>query len=54
MRLPRTPSFSRPTQLIGAYFMHEYSFEASALFNPEHCRAIPIRPARRKVAAASF
>ncbi|MFL6839281.1 MAG: glycosidase, partial [Bradyrhizobium sp.] len=21
-------------QLIGAYFMHEYSFEASALFNP--------------------
>jgi predicted GH43/DUF377 family glycosyl hydrolase len=27
--------FSRPQrQLIGAYFLHEYSFEASALFNP--------------------
>ena len=27
--------FTRPQrQLVGAYFMHEYSFEASALFNP--------------------
>ena len=24
----------RQRQLVGAYFMHEYSFEASALFNP--------------------
>jgi predicted GH43/DUF377 family glycosyl hydrolase len=28
-------TFSKPQrQLIGAYFLHEYSFEASALFNP--------------------
>src|SRR3546814_111174 len=28
-------SFSKmQRQLVGAYFMHEYSFEASALFNP--------------------
>src|SRR5258705_10196016 len=25
-------------QLIGAYFLHEYSFEASALFNPSIVR----------------
>jgi len=31
--------FSRPQrQLIGAYFLHEYSFEASALFNPSIIR----------------
>jgi predicted GH43/DUF377 family glycosyl hydrolase len=31
--------FSRPQrQLIGAYFLHEYSFEASALFNPSIVR----------------
>jgi predicted GH43/DUF377 family glycosyl hydrolase len=29
------PDFTRSQrQLVGAYFMHEYSFEASALFNP--------------------
>lgn len=29
------PSFSKQRcQLIGAYFLHEYSFEAAALFNP--------------------
>ncbi len=29
------PAFSKlQRQLIGAYFLHEYSFEASALFNP--------------------
>ena len=31
--------FSRPQrQLVGAYFMHEYTFEASALFNPSIVR----------------
>ena len=33
--LPLMPDFSLiQRQLIGAYFLHEYSFEAAALFNP--------------------
>ena len=32
-------------RLVGAYFLHEYSFEASALFNPSIVRAS--RPVRR-------
>ena len=47
-------------QLIGAYFLHEYSFEASALFNPsivphpdqsgiaERQPALHSEPARRR------
>ena len=33
--MPGTPQFSRTQrQLVGAYFLNEYSFEASALLNP--------------------
>ena len=38
-------------RLIGAYFLNEYSFEASALFNPSIVRH-PARPVRRKMAVA--
>ena len=35
MLLPITPDLALiQRQLIGAYFLHEYSFEAAALFNP--------------------
>ena len=40
-------------QLLGAYFLNEYSFEASALFNPSIVRT-PTSEARRKAACASF
>ena len=34
-RLPHHAAFTQvQRQLVGAYFLHEYSFEASALFNP--------------------
>jgi len=39
-------------QLIGAYFLNEYSFEASALFNPASCR-IPTSREFRQAACAS-
>ena len=46
-------SFSKiQRQLVGAYFLHEYSFEASALFNPSVV-SIPIIPVRRKAEVAS-
>ncbi len=34
MRLRRMPRSQVQRQLVGAYFLNEYSFEASALFNP--------------------
>ena len=40
-------------QLIGAYFLHEYSFEASALFNPASCRT-PTNRESRTAACALF
>jgi predicted GH43/DUF377 family glycosyl hydrolase len=44
------PEFSRiQRQLVGAYFVHEYSFEASALFNP----SIVPHPDQGGVAAGS-
>src|ERR1051325_8006259 len=33
-------------RLIGAYFLHEYSFEASALFNPSIVKHLPKTVAR--------
>ena len=39
-------------RLIGAYFLNEYSFEASALFNPSIVRN-PTNPARPKTAVDS-
>ena len=41
-------------QLVGAYFLHEYSFEASALFNPSIVsHPGPVRRARKAGAASS-
>ena len=50
----RTAPFTKmQRQLVGAYFLHEYSFEASALFNPSIVAASRPVAARRRAACAS-
>ena len=44
---------SDPAPAVGAYFLNEYSFEASALFNPSIVPTPTSRP-RRRAACASF
>ena len=48
-RLHRTSPFHQDQRrLIGAYFLHEYSFEAAALFNPRSCPSRSIGVAARR------
>jgi hypothetical protein len=50
--LPTDQTLSEERQLLlGAYFSHEYSFEAAALFNPS---IVPTRPACRPARCALF
>jgi predicted GH43/DUF377 family glycosyl hydrolase len=50
--VPHEPFTKTQRQLVGAYFLHEYSFEAAALFNPsivDHPDQLGAPPGRRFV-----